>query len=347
LTQAGAPTWGNAADSGNDVLALTLDQAFTSPLTSANDINLYINQIGTTYDGGFFTTGSTDNLSANLTNATFNYYLLDNTNGTTYYNGNAYDPVTGQIVSSTSQVNGANFGSGAVNGWIEQFDIGTDLHGPGVPVTPTTKATNVASGGSYASVTPLTTTGGFGTTVSLLAGTASAATKVTLATINSPSTFGTLASDEVSISGNDGDIFTAQLTFDLNTANKLGGASQMALLWLDPSTQTWINAILGDHGTNDATSAEEDFLGSFAAFQAKYGTNLTLYLGAYGVDTTNNTVWAVIDHNSDFGVGVYVASNSDVPEPSSWMLVLGGLGALLFFHLRRSSNGIGSKMERG
>jgi hypothetical protein len=135
----------------------------------------------------------------------------------------------------------------------------------------------------------------------------------------------------VSISGNDGDIFTAQFTFDLNAANKLGGASQMALLWLDPSTQEWIIANLGDHGTNDATSTEQDFLGSFAAFQATYGTDLSAYLGAYGVDTTNDTVWAVIDHNSDFGVGL-----DAVPEPSTWAMLLGGL-ALLAFCVRRKA----------
>jgi autotransporter-associated beta strand protein len=101
LTQAGAPTWTDTAVSGNDVLALTGDGAFTSALTSANDINVYFSQIGTTYDGGFFSTGATDNLSANVADATYTYYLLDNTNGTFFYNGNEYDLVTGQLTAST------------------------------------------------------------------------------------------------------------------------------------------------------------------------------------------------------------------------------------------------------
>jgi threonine dehydrogenase-like Zn-dependent dehydrogenase len=40
-------------------------------------------------------------------------------------------------------------------------------------------------------------------------------------------------------------------------------------------------------------------------------------LGDYGVNTANHTVWAVVDHNSDFGV---------VPEPST--LALLGAGAI-------------------
>ena len=56
------------------------------------------------------------------------------------------------------------------------------------------------------------------------------------------------------------------------------------------------------------------------------GWNRTNMLGAYGVDTVNDQVWAVIDHNSTFGValdGQVVL----VPEPSTYALF--GLGALL------------------
>jgi hypothetical protein len=121
FTQAGAPTWSNASGSGNDVLHLTAVLPFTAPLTSSNTVNLYFSSLSLTFDGGFFTDGSTDDLTSNITNATFKYYLLDNTNGTVTYNGNKYDLVTG--TGTTVQINGANFGTGTVNGWTEQFTV--------------------------------------------------------------------------------------------------------------------------------------------------------------------------------------------------------------------------------
>jgi hypothetical protein len=101
------------------------------------------------------------------------------------------------------------------------------------------------------------------------------------------------------------------------------------LAWLNPAggsggVPIWQNAIAGDTG-NDATSAEQGFLGSFLAFQVDVNdTNIADYVGAWGVDTVNHDVWAVIDHNSEFSV---------VPEPSA--LVLAAISmALAVFRLR-------------
>jgi hypothetical protein len=59
-------------------------------------------------------------------------------------------------------------------------------------------------------------------------------------------------------------------------------------------------------------------------------------LGAYGLDLANQQVWAVIDHNSDFGVtngGILV-----VPEPSSYLLAgLGIAGGWWQLRRRRAS----------
>jgi hypothetical protein len=130
FAQAGAPTWSMAAASGNDVLHLTATLAFTAngttdaPLTSANAVNLYFAGVGLTYEGGFFVEGSTNTLAADIAGATFNYYLLDNTNGTVTYNGNKYDVLSSsQVTGSVLQITGANFGTGTVNGYTEQFVV--------------------------------------------------------------------------------------------------------------------------------------------------------------------------------------------------------------------------------
>ena len=205
-------------------------------------------------------------------------------------------------------------------------------------LTPTSQPTSVASGTSYTSVTPVTTTGGLGTTVSIVGGSASSDKTVTLATTTVGSLFTSLASDVVVISGNDGDIFAPQLTFNLAAANQVGGAAQMTLLYLNTATNQWENAVLADHGTNNASGGELDYQGSFSAFQAQYGTDLSDYLGAYGVDTTDDTVWAVIDHNSEFGTG----NLSDLPitatpEPSTWAMLLGACGLIAFVSRRRAT----------
>lgn len=83
----------------------------------------------------------------------------------------------------------------------------------------------------------------------------------------------------------------------------------------------WVNAIEGNSATG--TLAVEMYQGSYDDFLVAYpsiSTNLNDYLGSWGVDTTNNKVWAVLDHNSEFGV---------VPEPSSLPLLCMGLYIVL------------------
>lgn len=88
----------------------------------------------------------------------------------------------------------------------------------------------------------------------------------------------------------------------------------------DPETGAWVHAILlnSDGGTGGTF-----FEGSYDAYLAFIG--FTPALSAYGVDTELNHVWAVLDHNSIFGIAV--------PEPAS--LVLLCLGGALVLSRRR------------
>ena len=109
--------------------------------------------------------------------------------------------------------------------------------------------------------------------------------------------------------------FVLQMTY--NPALLPGGAGnegvwaadqRICLAWLNPNTDTWQNAVLGNFGSNN-----DHFVGVGA-------WNGDMTLGDWGVNTSNDTVWAVLNHNSDYAV---------VPEPST--LALLGAGAIGFF----------------
>jgi hypothetical protein len=76
--------------------------------------------------------------------------------------------------------------------------------------------------------------------------------------------------------------------------------------WWDGAA--WVTAVNGNKGTSSPMFYN-------AAFDPMNLAHTTL--GAYGVNTGSSTVWAVLNHNSEFAV---------IPEPSS--MVLGGLAML-------------------
>jgi autotransporter-associated beta strand protein len=125
-----APDYGNAAASVNDVVRLTAESPFLSSLTGANVIDVYLNvgsfAVDDTFQGGFFTTLSTNDLLTALSGATFNFFGKA-TGGSVTFNGESYNPltsfagITGATVSTTAVT--ANFGAGDVSGSAMQFVI--------------------------------------------------------------------------------------------------------------------------------------------------------------------------------------------------------------------------------
>jgi len=104
------------------------------------------------------------------------------------------------------------------------------------------------------------------------------------------------------------DTFVLQLQIASVNANTFLG-------WFDANTNMWVNAADGNFGGT-------------AAFQGDgaYNPGTDFVLGYYGVDTANNAVWAVLNHNSEFSV---------VPEPSAWALLIFGAGLLLLIGHRQ------------
>lgn len=162
----------------------------------------------------------------------------------------------------------------------------------------------------YASSSDLV--GGTDTAASILAGTAGAARTLTTSfdTIAVASNDSDRMSDVFRLSGTATDLFVLQL--DLSSPLE----SSAYLAWLDGGS--WVNAVNGNTG-NNASLAQQGYQGSFSAFQTTYGSTLSSYVGAYGVDTTSGSAWAVLNHNSDFAL---------VPEPSTWALLALGFGVL-------------------
>jgi len=68
--------------------------------------------------------------------------------------------------------------------------------------------------------------------------------------------------------------------------------ARLRLGWLNPLTQKWLNAVAGNSN------------GARHFFARAYDPATDLHLGNYGLDTINHVVWAVINHNSVYGVSV-------------------------------------------
>jgi fibronectin-binding autotransporter adhesin len=156
--------------------------------------------------------------------------------------------------------------------------------------------------------------GGMDTSASLLAGTTVGTTLITsFSSTSAASNDNFRRSDVYHFAGTDDAAFALELSF---TSTEEG----LYLGWL--SGGQWTNAVDGNSG-NNASGLMLNFQGSFEDFQLLYGTDLSTYIGAYGVDVEGGVVsaWAVLDHNSDFTV---------IPEPSTaGLLAFGALTVLL------------------
>lgn len=199
------------------------------------------------------------------------------------------------------------------------------------PVTPLTSDfgegagsnTKFVGGMDYDKFIAKSNFGGFGTTVDLLEGTAGSSgwisyeqggyglnrdVTMTFSDADDPR----LTSDIVSVEGTFSDWIVLSLTY----SETLYG-DNVFLGWFDEDSQEWKLAVDGNTG------------GMPTFIEGAYNSSF-FELGYYGRDSESNTVWAVINHNSEFGA---------VPEPTTWMLLAIGMAA---FGLNRWSKRLGT-----
>ena len=164
-----------------------------------------------------------------------------------------------------------------------------------------------------------------GTTASFLEGTSTGgAASMTFRTRTGGVESATLFSDVVDLTSATGTgAFVLQLSYnpaDLGTVS----AANLSLGWNNGSA--WVNALTGNTGSPITfITATSDY----ATWRAANPGDLNGFLNVYGVDSVNNNVWAVIDHNSEFAV-------MTVPEPAA--LALFALGGLALLRRRRGES---------
>ncbi len=133
-----------------------------------------------------------------------------------------------------------------------------------------------------------------------------------------------LVSDIVDIYGLDGIRFVLQLKYDEAAMVSLFGDEEYAQInWFNTDYNLWMNSI---YGNSDQGFGAQKFSMSYDDYLGLAQIAGTPQLSHYGVDVTSNVVWAVLDHNSQFGSS---GPTSAVPEPSALMLVSLAIGGYL------------------
>jgi len=143
-----------------------------------------------------------------------------------------------------------------------------------------------------------------GTAATLLDGISSKSQTVSMALTTDPGVNADLAGTPVDLDFSGvgvQELYVLQLTYlDGNIPSGIT-ESQMQVLFYDTLTGDWELAVDGN-----TAGTPTFFNGSYTDYLAGPGGGIfdAGDLGAYGIDTTNNHAWAVLDHASLFGVGV-------------------------------------------
>lgn len=293
----------NSSGGANDTTQVQLAGA---PITSQSGLSLS----GSAYDfNGTNANNTTRTITGTLNTGSFGQINGGWSNSvTTLENGGAgltgegsYNPIA---INFTANVGNATVGTGNTFGTALSATIAGNGYYTGLASQTSRDLPNNVLGTTAEIVESLASTNGISHSVSM-------AWRTRTANEIYPGAFA-LLSDVVEVSNVQG-VYVLKMSY--NPADVVGNESQLYLAWLNGGM--WRHAVDGNGG-GTAQRINGDWL------TAIDGSLDTGDLGKYGVDTANDYVWAVLDHNSEFAV---------IPEPSS--LTLLGLGAAGLLARRR------------
>ena len=239
--------------------------------------------------------------------------------GTTIY--------AGTLVVGNDHALGASTGAVVVKGGVLQIQGGVAIANM-ITLAGGSLAQQLADHASFASLGGYESniSGGVATGANFLGGTSSAPANLqTSFAAVSPASNDTLRLSQVftlsgvpvvDLSTGATDVFVLQLTLPDVTAD-----SYLAWYNPDPAVSRWVNAVKGNIGGTDI----------FAGDRA-YDPATDFHLGTWGLDVSSDTVWAVLNHNSDFSI---VA----IPEPREWGEDLAGMLAVIALTRGRKAAG--------
>ncbi|MCE9590702.1 MAG: PEP-CTERM sorting domain-containing protein [Planctomycetes bacterium] len=255
--------------------------------------------------------------------------------------------VSGTVINQNSAVNASPSFGNALNGsysatyslgfeHADQSIVGTgpgDLSTFSIDVTGTVSTNQGSQTSTLASGTALAGFSGnsnfaLNTNASFLAGVLNTQRTITTNWATGINAY----SDVVSLSGLSPTPGSQTFVMQMNSALPLdSGMAAAGLIYLGWDNGSWVNAVTGNStysliGTPVLASYNTYFSGTVGSHGAKSGNSFAL--NDWGIDTVANTVWAVLDHNSDFTLIV-----TSTPEPTSIMLL--GAGSLLLTRRRR------------
>ncbi len=238
------------------------------------------------------------------------------THGFLYVSGTMMD--LNSLVSGSPGVSDITVNQGRVlNNWGQIAAVGT-VAGNQValmlnPVSPVTTASagvqdvKLVAGMKYDQFAAFSNINGNNTEVSFLDGTAAVNRDVQVTFL--AATAG-LRSDIAQLSLTAPGGSTKQDTFVLQLSYT-GSAPGAVLGFFDVGTDQWENAVLGDTSGGSGTFVD-----------GAYNPSTDFVLGDYGIDTSDDTVWAVVAEHGEFAV------IDAVPEPSTWTMLLCAAGIL-------------------
>ena len=329
-------------------------QSFTIYNLAANTTAAYTANMKLT---GFTATGDaalTTNLSTfnGLTASKGNTYVASlNTSNYTTTGSTTVNMAASQLADDSNLSGAGNNNNGAMN-IVLQGNVGnaTADNSNSVSTFGTPLTAQVAKGGSYANLESTVTatsgsggTGMLGSTATILDGTASAATTVSMAwrtrtTAETTKDGGGLLSDVVSLSGiapngtgsHDGffqtDMYVLQMSYDPSELTRILGITEsQAVAEGDLCLKSLNNGLIGIANNPWGCAVDENF-GGTPNYVGDHAYNSSYFvLGDYGVDTTDHVVWSVVDYSGTFAA----------PEPSTFALLAAGALSLLAYTWRR------------